>query len=164
MKRTKRTHRGFTLIELVIVITILAILASVAIPAFSNLTTQARNASVQGGLGGLRSAIAIFRANDIVANNCNPATDANACYPNLVELETSGVMANNEIPDNPWCKVANASCVADDVTLATSAEGGARTVLGGSAAGWAYVESGANVGIIYANSAANGASPAENRF
>ncbi len=53
---------GFTLIELVVVIVILGLLAATALPRFSNLSTQAREASVQGVAGGLRSAAAIVRA------------------------------------------------------------------------------------------------------
>lgn len=52
-------NNGFTLIELIVVIVILSILAAVALPKFSNVTKDARIASVSGLAGGLRSATAI---------------------------------------------------------------------------------------------------------
>ncbi len=48
---------GFTLIELVVVIVILGILAVVAAPKFMNLQVDARNASLKGLEGSLKSAL-----------------------------------------------------------------------------------------------------------
>lgn len=53
-------RQGFTLIELMLVVAILGILSSVALPKFANLVGRARDASVKGRLGGLRSAMTIF--------------------------------------------------------------------------------------------------------
>ena len=50
---------GFTLIELVVVIVILGILAVVAAPKFMNLQNDARNASLKGLEGSLKSALGI---------------------------------------------------------------------------------------------------------
>lgn len=58
-----RNHQmGFTLIELVIVIVILGILAAAALPRFSDLSGDARVASINGLAGSLRSATAIAHA------------------------------------------------------------------------------------------------------
>ncbi len=68
-----RQQSGFTLIELVVVIVILGLLAATALPRFINLTTDARQASLAGVAGGLRSAIALARAQYVV-NGDNAAT------------------------------------------------------------------------------------------
>ena len=64
-----RNQQGFTLIELIVVIVILGILAATALPRFSNLTNQARASSVQGMLGGIRSAAALVKSGWLVGGS-----------------------------------------------------------------------------------------------
>lgn len=71
-----RNEKGFTLVELVVVIVILGILAAVAVPKFVSLSRDARIASVNGVAGGLRSAVAVARAQYIV-NGLPAATTIN---------------------------------------------------------------------------------------
>ena len=68
-----KQQSGFTLIELVLVIVILGILAATALPRFSDLSTQARAASLNGLAGSIRSAAAIAKATQL-ANGVSSST------------------------------------------------------------------------------------------
>ena len=57
-----KQQSGFTLIELVLVIVILGILAATALPRFSDLSSNARAAAVEGLGGSVRSAASIAHA------------------------------------------------------------------------------------------------------
>ena len=61
----KKQQAGFTLIDLVLVIVILGILAATALPRFSDLSTEARIASLNGLAGGMRSAAALAKATQL---------------------------------------------------------------------------------------------------
>lgn len=105
-----KNNKGFTLIELVLVITILGILAVAALPNFINISTQAEQSSRDGVVGAVRSAISLFRADDLVRvgppgrypatlDAVADATRAAPANPLFVSILQQG------ISDGSWTKV-----------------------------------------------------------
>ncbi|MDP2981167.1 MAG: type II secretion system protein [Candidatus Omnitrophota bacterium] len=112
MTRLKK-QSGFTLIELVMVIVILGILSAIAIPKFADLTTQAKIAAGKGGLGAMRSAIAIDYAKS--------ATSGTVAFPSAI---TTALFADSLVPKNPLNNSTSvAATVAAPAGTATSTDG-----------------------------------------
>jgi prepilin-type N-terminal cleavage/methylation domain-containing protein len=148
-----RNERGFTLIELVIVIVILGIMAALAIPKFLDIRADAKKSSIQGVLGGVRSAIANKYAKDAAAG-VTPLVYA------TVALLTNGTdVLDGAVAKNPY----HATPVENDVEGTTSAKGVQPCLVGAgpstSTKAWCY---NTTAGTFWANT--NTAGVVENNF
>lgn len=134
----KNNQRGFSLIEILMVLILIAVLAAIAINAFINFRTEAREASLQGNLKVLRTAIAAQYAQ--MQLRCG--SDAAAVgYPTLASLNNndittgaSGCTLTTEVPDSDKRFVQGAIPVPPMGTIATVlACGGAGDCIRGNA-------------------------------
>lgn len=90
----KRNSSGFTLIELVMIIVILGILAAVAIPKYFDLQAQAKKSAELGTVGGVRSGISTYYADQCrLTGGClypgalggsGSCTNAAPCFANVL--------------------------------------------------------------------------------
>ncbi len=136
-------RRAFTFLEVMIVVVILGVLAAIVIPQFGTATQDARASSLKANLGGVRAAIAGYRANAVLAGS--------PPYPTLLELTTANTVVQGDFPENPYNALATVQSV-------SFTQASARTVLNTTTFGWNYfVDNAATppVAIFYANSNEN---------
>lgn len=164
-------EKGFTLIELVIVVTILAIVAAVAIPTFQNLRQRGQISATRGILGEIRSAITIYRANEITSGRSNgvAGTRGYPAWGQLCDTQDNGVsgcacsgtmtpkvMENGETPDNPFAREFGRSETCLDGVAVGSSPGVMEAL---TDTGWLYQQSS---GRFWANTQTSGVN--ENTF
>ena len=122
-----RNERGFTLIELILVIVVLAIMAAVAIPKFIDIRGDAKKSAVQGALGGVRSAIANYKATQITKSQLPE-------IPALVSLTDGTTVLDGTMPDNPYSTTA----VKNEVEDVPGTAKGTLACGNGSTKAWCY--------------------------
>lgn len=135
--RKNPVARAFTLIELIAVIVVLAILSGIAIPKYFDYAARAKESACKGMLGGMRSSIANYYANQ--------AVNGNAAYPSPALLATPGSVLQEAVPANPY---NNSSLIRTATWTNLQPVSGTE--------GWAYDQA---QGRIWANSAVLTATP-----
>lgn len=81
---SQNDNRGFTLIELILVVAIIGVLASIILPKFADMLDRAKIAALKGHLGALRSAMALYYAdNEGLMPDYSPGVSTDFLQTNL---------------------------------------------------------------------------------
>ena len=125
-----RKEKGFTLIELVMVIVILGILAAFALPRFADLGGDARESTIKGAAGAIKSASSIVHSKALADGEDGDSTvtldgegiDVNGGYADATQagiLDAAQITGNdfhidtdtaNTVIVRPLDDTANTSC------------------------------------------------------
>lgn len=140
MRWLAKAAGAFTFVEVMVVVVIIGVLAAIVIPQFGGVTEDAKASACEGGLAGVRSSIAGYRAKAILTGA--------AAYPTLAQLNTQGVVLEGELPKNPYNGLRT-------VQQVSAGAANSRSVSNTSSYGWNYfVDNSATPpkAVFYANS------------
>jgi general secretion pathway protein G len=100
MKSVRTRTLGFTMIEIMIVMTIIGMIVAMGGAAYSNAVRQGRDARRKVDLDQIRSALELYRSNDV--NGTYPTDNYPATIPSY--LEQSKVQSYLNVPVDPGNK------------------------------------------------------------
>lgn len=160
MKIGRYGQSGFTLVEMVAVVIILAVLAANAIPRFANLSGDARQSSVNGLAGGLRSAISLTKTKWLVANSAALNTvDMNGTGVSVVNVTTTTPVSSTANLGLPLMTAAGIDNILDAIngfTSAQAATGETWWPTGVTTSTTCYVEFNSATGVVIASATTAG--------
>ncbi len=128
--------KGFTLIELMIVIAIIGLLTAITLPKFSDVTSQAKAANVQGNLAVVRTSIGLFYAK----TDTYPDFKGTSTYStgDLSDVKSTGINGEDVYFTDVYSKSEMVSTPSSE--LVTSTESAWNNITTGSDenGGWTY--------------------------
>ena len=138
--------KGFSLVEILIVMSILGILAALVIPAFSDNSTEAKEAAAKDNLRIFRSQIELYSSRNTGIPPGYPGNNTGATPTETAlidQLVTTGQYINT-IPENPF----NGSDAVSVVTTAPAGPSGTE--------GWIYYPPTKTLKLNYAGNDSDG--------
>ncbi len=128
--RTRRSSKGFTLVEILIVVIILGILAAIVIPQFTNASQDARKSSLTSQLQTIRSQTELYKLQHLDELPPSLIVDGTDQWAEMVKktneahLDTATDMTTvrfgpylQAAPANPLNGLTKVGLVSTDVTL-----------------------------------------------
>ncbi len=101
-----QNNKGFSLVELLVAVTIMLILAGAVGVAVWNWVPQARVARAESDIDALRSAIALYRADNFVIPTQRQGLEALVAKPTVAPIPKNwregGYLESLTIPTDPW--------------------------------------------------------------
>lgn len=116
IRNTRRSNKGFTLVEILIVVIILGILAAIVIPQFTNASQDARRNNTRSTVATLRAQVALYKMQhgdtlpDLVTN----------WNPFLSTSTYSGTTYGPYLQEAPVNQLTNSSTVVNGTTATTA--------------------------------------------